>query len=65
LGQARRDEEIRIMPLFKNKKSKEKFARWFTVVFLVIFVAAIAGGLIVAGIASRPGSPVPILSPTP
>jgi hypothetical protein len=65
VGQARRDEEINIMPLFKNQKSKQQFARWFTIVFLVFFVAAIAGGLIVAGIGSRPGTPVPILSPTP
>jgi hypothetical protein len=53
------------MPLFKNSKSKQRFARVFTIVFLVFFVAAIAGGLIVAGIASHPGTPVPILSPTP
>jgi hypothetical protein len=37
----------------------------FTIVFLVVFVAAIAGGLIVAGVASHPGTPTPILSPTP
>jgi hypothetical protein len=65
VGQARRDEEIIIMPLFKNSKSKQRFARVFTIVFLVFFVAAIAGGLIVAGIGSHPGTPVPILSPTP
>jgi len=65
VGQARRDEEIRIMPLFKNQKSKAKFARWFTIVFLFLFVAAIAGGLIVAGVASRPATPVPIVSSTP
>ena len=65
MGQARRDEEIIIMPLFKNRKSRDRFTRWFTIIFLVIFVAAIAGGLIVAGIGSRPGTPVPILSPTP
>lgn len=53
------------MPLFKNAKSKATFARWFTIVFLIVFVAAIAGGLIVAGVASRPGVPVPIESPTP
>jgi hypothetical protein len=53
------------MPLFKNKKTQQRFARVFTIVFLVFFVAAIAGGLIVAGIGSHPGSPVPILSPTP
>jgi len=53
------------MPLFKNQKSKAKFARWFTIVFLFLFVAAIAGGLIVAGVASRPATPVPIVSSTP
>jgi hypothetical protein len=53
------------MPLFKNPKQKAKFARWFTIVFLVLFVAAIAGGLIVAGVGSHPGTPVPIDSSTP
>jgi hypothetical protein len=53
------------MPLFKNAKTKQRFARIFTIVFLVIFVAAIAGGLIVAGIASHPATPVPIGSSTP
>jgi len=65
VGQARRDEEIKIMPLFKNQKQKATFARWFTIVFLFLFVAAIAGGLIVAGVASRPGVPVTVDSPTP
>lgn len=65
MGQARRDEEIKDMPLIKNAKTRERFTRWFTIVFLVLFVAAIAGGLIVAGVASRPGTPVPIDSPTP
>jgi hypothetical protein len=64
VGQARRDEEIRIMPIFKTRKAR-RIARMFTIVFLVVFVAAIAGGLIVAGVASRPGTPTPILSPTP
>jgi hypothetical protein len=65
MGQTRRDEEISIMPLFRNRKARDRFTRWFTIVFLVIFVAAIAGGLIVAGIASHPGTPVPIGTPTP
>ena len=53
------------MPLFRNRKARDRFTRWFTIIFLIIFVAAIAGGLIVAGIASRPGTPVPIVSPKP
>jgi hypothetical protein len=53
------------MPLFRNRKARDRFTRWFTIVFLFIFVAAIAGGLIIAGIASHPGTPVPIGTPTP
>ena len=64
MGQARRDEEIRTMPIFKTRKAR-RIARTFTIVFLVVFVAAIAGGLIFGGIASHPGTPVPLLSPTP
>jgi hypothetical protein len=65
VGQARRDEEISIMPLFRNRKARDRFTRWFTIIFLFVFVAAIAGGLIFAGVFSRPGSPVPIVTPTP
>lgn len=34
------------MPLFRSKRVRDKFNRWFTMIFLVIFVLAIAGGLI-------------------
>ena len=52
------------MPIFKTRKA-QRLARMFTIVFLVVFVAAIAGGFIFMTVASHPGTPVPILSPTP
>jgi hypothetical protein len=52
------------MPLFKTRKAR-RIARMFTIVFLVVFVAAIAGGFIAMGVSSRFNTPTPVLSPTP
>jgi len=52
------------MPLFKNRKSKERFTRVFTIVFAVVFILSIAGGLIIANIRVQ-GTPVPIETSTP
>lgn len=52
------------MPLFRNKKIRDKFNRWFTIVFLVIFVLAIAGGLI-AVVSKQPATQTPATQSTP
>lgn len=54
------------MWMIKNPKTRGRFARVFTTIFLAIFVLAVAGGFIVMVI-QKPGTPtpVPIASPTP
>jgi len=66
VGQTRRDEEITVMWLIKNPKTRGRFARVFTTIFLAIFVLAVAGGFIVMVI-QKPGAPTPgpIASSTP